>query len=102
MANANPPKKNQAFAFTLMLEDAAIPGSFKVNPTIATGDFVVDTDGAGYGNVNAQAVTPAGAASVKITLSAAQMNGDIITVKAVDQTSPKEWSDWGCCILTTA
>ena len=39
---------------------------------------------------------------VLITLSAGEMNGDVITLVCIDQTSPKEWADLVICIPTTA
>lgn len=99
----NPPRKNQAFVTAVALADMANPGSFKANPTIASGDFKVDIDGAGF---NALAtlpdVQPAAGVRVRIQLSASEMNGDIITIACIDQTATKEWADLVFCILTTA
>lgn len=103
MANTNPPKKNQAFHFTIGLRDMANPGSFKSSPTLASGDFSVDTDGAGFGALSTTpTVTPASSTAVLVSLSTTEMNGDRITFRAIDQTSPKEWADVQVCILTTA
>ena len=76
--------------------------TFKVTPTIAAGDFQVDTDGAGFGNLGTiPAVNPTGTCAVLLTLSSTEMNGDIITVRGVDQTTPKEWADFFLSIPTT-
>lgn len=103
MANANPPKKNQAWAARIMLQDMANPGTWKSNPTIAAGDITVDTDAGGFGNPSTlPSVSPASSVAVLISLSATEMNGDVITVRCHDQTNPQEWADFGFCILTTA
>ncbi len=98
----NPPVKNQDFVFAVALQDLATPGSFKANPTIASGDWKVDIDGAGFSNLGTlPAVEPASSRRVKVTLSSSEMNGDIITVQGVDQTATKEWADVMITILTT-
>ena len=103
MANSNPPKKNQAFTVRIFLDDMAVQGSFKANPTIAAGDFKVDIDGAGYNDLSTlPTVSPAGSVSVLVSLSSSEMNGNQITLTAIDQTVPKEWADYGVCIETTA
>jgi hypothetical protein len=98
----NPPVKNEDFLIRVALEDIENPGSFKSNPTIASGDFKVDIDGAGFNNLSTlPSVSPAGSVAVLITLSASEMNGNVITVTAVDQTNPKEWADFAVSIPTT-
>lgn len=95
--------KNEETKFRIFLDDMANPGSFKTNPTIASGDFVVDIDGGGFGNLTTTpSVSPSGGAAVLVSLSADEMNGDVITIKGQDQTSPKEWADWGISICTVA
>ena len=99
----NPPVKNEQFLCRIALDDAAISGSFKANPTIAAGDFKVDIDGTGFNNLaTLPSVSPAAGVAVLITLSAAEMNGDVITLTCIDQTSPKEWNDLMICIPTTS
>lgn len=103
MANTNPPKKNQAFEIHIGLEDFSTPGALKSTPTLASGDFKVDIDGAGFNNLGTlPTVTPAAGVAVKIVLSSTEMNGDVITIACIDQTSPKEWADVLICIQTTA
>src|SRR3972149_11571058 len=98
----NPPKKNEDFVVRIALEDLNNPGSFKSNPTIAAGDFKVIVDAtAGTNPTTLPSVSPASSIWVKITLSASEMNGDVISVSAIDQTSPKEWADFALCIQTT-
>jgi len=103
MANVNPPKKNQAFSIVVGLEDFATPGAFKSSPTLAAGDFKVDKDGAGLNNLaTLPTVTPAASTCVLISLSATEMNADIVTIDCIDQTATKEWADLKLCIQTTA
>ena len=90
----NPPLINTEYIFYITLEDFANAGTIKANPTLAAGDIVTSLDGGAFGNVDAQSVSPASGKAVKITLSAAQMNGSNVVVIASDQTSPKEWADF--------
>ena len=99
----NPPKKNEDFLIRIALEDYANPGNFKSNPTIAAGDFKVAVDATALANLGTlPSVSPASSVLVLVTLSAAEMNGDVITLVCIDQTTPKEWSDFVLSIPTTA
>ena len=99
----NPPVKNEEFKIRIPLEDMAVAGSFKSSPTIAAGDFKVDIDGGGLTNLTTlPSVSPAASVLVLISLSAAEMNGDVITVVGIDQTATKEWADFSMSIPTTA
>lgn len=99
----NPPVKGEDFVIRVALADANDPKSFKTSPTIAAGDFKVDKDGAGLTNLSTlPTVDPAGSCLVKITLSATEMNADVVTLVAVDQTTTKEWADFALTIPTTA
>ena len=99
----NPPVKNQDFLVRIALEDYADPGRFKSNPTIAAGDFKVDKDGAGLTNLGTlPSVSPAAGKLVLITLSATEMNADVVTLVCSDQTDPPEWADYVVSIPTTA
>lgn len=98
----NPPVKNEDFKIRIMLEDFANPGRFRTNPTIASGDFKVDKDGAGYVNLTTlPTVSPAAGRGVLIELSATEMNADVVTIQCVDQTDPPEWCDFCISIPTT-
>ena len=98
----NPPVKNQDFKIRIALDDYLNPGNFKSNPTIAAGDFQVDIDGAGFNNLTTlPSVSPAGSVAVLIELSASEMNGDVISIKGIDQTVSKEWGDFFLCLPTT-
>ena len=99
----NPPVKNQDFLIRVSLEDYANPGNFKSSPTIAAGDFKVAVDATALANLGTlPSVSPASTVLVLITLSASEMNGDVITVVGVDQTAPKEWADFVLSIPTTS
>lgn len=98
----NPPVKNEDFIIRIALEDYANPGNMKSNPTIAAGDFKVDKDGGGLSNLSTlPSVDPASTVLVKITLSSTEMNADVVTLVCIDQTSPKEWSDFVLSIPTS-
>lgn len=98
----NPPKKNEDFVIRIALNDYNNPGEFKANPTIAAGDFKVSIDGGALANLaTLPSVSPASSIWVLITLSASEMNGDSIVIQGIDQTAPKEWSDWALSIPTT-
>lgn len=98
----NPPKKNEDFLIRVGLESVALPGNLQVNPTIAAGDWKVDIDGGGFNNLSTlPSVSPAAGRAVLITLSSAEMNGDVITIQGVDATTPKEWADFLLSIPTT-
>lgn len=98
----NPPKKNEDCLFRIALEDYANPGNFKSSPTIAAGDFKVAVDATALANLaTLPTVSPASSVLVLITLSASEMNGDVITLVCIDQTSPKEWADLVISIPTT-
>lgn len=99
----NPPVKNEDFILRIALQDMNVRGSFKASPTIAAGDFKVDKDGAGLTNLTTlPSVEPSGSVLVKITLSATEMNADVVTIVGIDQTNPKEWCDFVLTIPTTS
>lgn len=99
----NPPVKNEDFVIQIGLEDYANPGNLKSSPTIAAGDFKVSKDGGALANLTTlPVVAPAASVCVTITLSATEMNADVVTVVWQDQTAPKEWVDDLISIPTTA
>lgn len=98
----NPPVKNEDFIIRVALRDASDPRSFKSSPTLASGDFKVDKDGGGLTNLaTLPTVDPSGTVLVKVTLSATEMNADVVTLVFIDQTNPKEWCDFVMTIPTT-
>lgn len=99
----NPPVKNEDFVIRIALTDMLTAGSFKSSPTIAAGDFKVDKDGGGFNNLTTlPSVDPAAGVLVKITLSATEMNADVVTIVGIDQTATKEWADFALSIPTSA
>ena len=99
----NPPKKGENFLIRIALEEYANPGNFKSSPTLASGDFKVAVDATALANLGTlPSVSPASTVCVLITLSTGEMDGDVITLVGIDQTSPKEWSDIVLSIPTTA
>jgi hypothetical protein len=98
----NPPVRGEDFVCYINLQDLSGPGSFRVNPTIAAGDFKVVKDGGAATELTTiPAVTPAGGVWVKITLSTTEMDASNVSVQGIDQTNPKEWADFGLNIVTT-
>lgn len=96
------PKKNTAFTFYTALTSQADATAFQANPTLAAGDVQVSTDGGAFANLaTLPVVTPALGASVKVDLSAAEMNGDNIAVQFIDAAGD-EWNDQHILIQTTA
>lgn len=95
------PKKNTEFVFYIQLE-ANAGGSYVSNPTIATGDFIVSTDGGATANLGTlPTVTPASGKGVKVTVSASEMNGDNIRIEWNDAAG-SEWLPGYALIQTTA
>lgn len=98
----NPPKKNEDFLIRIALEDYDNPGNFKSNPTIAAGDWKIDKDAGGLTNLTTlPSVSPASSVCVLLSLSATEMNADVVTIVGIDQTNPKEWADFVLSIPTT-
>jgi len=86
------PKKGVAYTFTRALYSTAVPGAFQVNPTIAVGDFRVSTDGGALVNLTTlPVVAPAGSVLVQITVTAAEMTADRVSVVGIDQAG----NEWG-------
>lgn len=98
----NPPKKNEDFIIYVSVFDYSYPGNFKTNPTIASGDWQVSKDGGAFANLSTlPSVEPASSRMIKVTLSSTEMNADNVVIQGVDQTAPKEWSDFILSIPTT-
>lgn len=96
------PKKNTAFVFYLGLLSQANNYLYQVNPTLADGDVQVAIDDGGPNNLTVLPVVDADFTKrVKVSLSAAEMNGDNITVIFSD-VAGAEWCDQLINIQTTA
>jgi hypothetical protein len=97
----NPPKKGEDFLTYISLADMSVPGSYKINPTIAASDFKISKDGGALAALTSTPVVePTTSALVRLWLSGTEMAADNIAVIGVDQTSPKEWSDFVLSIPT--
>lgn len=102
MTSYIPPKKNTAFVFWVSLPSQANTKIMQVNPTLAAGDVTVTIDGGTASNLaTLPTVTPASGKRVKVSLSAAEMNGDNITVVFSDAAG-SEWCDLTINIQTSA
>lgn len=67
---------------------------FKAAPTLATGDVTVSKDGGTFANVaSLPTVTPTGATSVQVALSAGELTAKRVVVRFIDATATKEWED---------
>jgi len=87
------PKKGVAYTDYIPLIDTLDPTKFKVNPTIAEGDFKISKDGGDYEDLTTvPVVTPTGSRTVKISLSATEMDADNVNVQAIDVID-NEWQE---------
>lgn len=104
MAASNPPVNAVQYIVYIALQDMANPGSYKANPTLASGDVKISIDGGAFANIDTggtlPAVTPAAGIAIKVTVSTTQMTGDNIFIQFIDQTNPKEWADYAFVIQT--
>lgn len=102
MPSYNTPKINTEYIFYVSLPSVADTNVFQANPTLAAGDVKVSTDGGTEGNLGTlPVVTPAGSKRVKVTVSAAEMNGDNVQITFSDAAGD-EWTDLTVNIQTTA
>lgn len=93
MATMLPPQKNVEYIFYIGLTSQADTKLLQNNPTIASGDALVSTDGGSTSNLDTiPAVTPASSDIVKVTVSATEMNGDNIVIVFSDAAGA-EWCD---------
>lgn len=98
-------KKNDAggYVFHVALLSMATPGSYQVNPTLASGDVKISKDGGALANLNTlPSVEPASSIWVKVTLSQSEANADECMIQFIDQTATKEWTDLAIVVLTAA
>jgi len=93
MASVVPAKKNTAYIFYVGLVSQANSLILQANPTLAAGDVKVAVDDTAPGNLTTlPAVDADFTKRVKVSLSAAEMNGDNITVIFSDAAGD-EWCD---------
>jgi hypothetical protein len=89
----NPPIRGQQFIFYVGLTSQSSPLTLQSNPTLAAGDVKISKDGGAEANLNTlPAVTPAASTSVKVTVSATEMDADNITITFRDAAG-SEWCD---------
>lgn len=87
------PTRGVAYSFSRGLYDAAAPGHFRVNPTIAPGDFLLSQDNGPFVPLTLlPVVTPAGSSLVVFQLTAAEMTADRLAVWGRDQAGG-EWTE---------
>jgi hypothetical protein len=102
MASKNPPIKNQAWETIISLRDP-VSGDILTAPTLAAGDFKISGDYAALGNPGTlPAVSPASSGAVKMVFTAGEMNFDVVYIRWIDQTNPKEWADGYLAVLTVS
>lgn len=88
------PTYGVAYSFTRGLYDARSPGQFRVNPTIAVGDFTISKDGGAFVPLTSlPVVSPAGSRLVLFQLTAAEMTAAHLTVQGIDQAGA-EWTEF--------
>lgn len=97
-----PPKKNTIHTFAVGLVSQANAALLQAAPTLAAGDVKVSIDGGAFANLtNLPTVTPAAGKRVEVVLTAAEMNGDVITVLFSDAAGA-EWNDLQAVISTVS
>lgn len=102
MTTYAPPKVNTAYKFYVGLIDQSNTKLLKANPTIASGDFKVSTDGSAFANLaTLPSANPASGRAVMIDCSAGEMNGANIVIQCVDAAGA-EWCDLMINLQTTA
>ena len=102
MSSYVPPIKNSEYIFYIGVFSQADTKLLQANPTIASGDFKVSTDGGSFTNLDTiPAVTPASGTAIKVTLSTDEMNGDNVVVAGIDAAGA-EWCDIIINIQTSA
>jgi hypothetical protein len=94
MAENAIPKRAIAYTFYVALIDADSRPDLQTNPTLAAGDVTVSTDGSAFTDLDTlPVVTPGSSEAVKVDVSVAEMTGDNVTIRFIDQTATKEWDD---------
>jgi hypothetical protein len=95
------PPRGVAYSFSRGLYDATTGGQFRVNPTIAPGDFTISKDNGAFVNLtNLPVVSPPGSVLVLFRLTADEMTADHIAVLGIDQAGG-EWTQFLENITTT-
>lgn len=93
LPNYNPVIRGQEYIFYVGLVQQADPKLLQSNPTLASGDVKISKDGGAEANLTTlPAVTPASSTSVKVTVSASEMDADNITITFRDAAGA-QWCD---------
>lgn len=93
MADQSVPRKNQIYVLDTTLVSQADANIMQDPPTLAVGDVQVSTDGGALANaINAPVTNPVGSKIAEVTLTAGEMNGDIVVVCWSDAAGA-EWQD---------
>jgi len=86
--------KATQYSTRIVLKNYKNSSSVKISPTIVAGDFKVSIDGGVLINLtNLPVESPVGSGLILLTLTASEMNGDVITIIGIDQSAKKEWAD---------
>jgi hypothetical protein len=102
MATYVPPKRGVALELWVGLASQADTKLLQANPTLAAGDVKVSKDGGALANLaTLPTVTPAAGKIVKVSLSAAEMTADNVTVVFSDAAGA-EWCDLVLNVQTAA
>lgn len=101
MASSIPPVKGAAFTFDMPLVSQADTDIFKTSPTLAAGDITVSIDGGNFANITTLPTQIQTTGVLPVALTAAEMNGDRITVLFHDAAG-SEWQDALVTIYTAA
>ncbi len=101
MATMLPPQKGVEYITYVTLTSQANIKLMQSNPTLAAGDVKVSTDDGALSNLDTlPSVSPAGSYFVKVTVSAAEMNGDNANIHFHD-VAGNEWCDLAINIPTS-
>lgn len=74
---------------------------YLANPTLASGDVKVSKDGGAFANLTTLPdAHPASGKSIRVQLSATEMECTFAVIDFIDQTSPKEWEDQRVIVTT--
>lgn len=94
-------KINTAYTLSVSLTSQADTKLLQANPTLAANDVKISVDDGAFTNITTlPTVTPAGGKKVKVSLSAAEMNGSRIDVLFSDSAGA-EWCDQMLSIETS-
>ena len=89
---SNFPVYGVPFTFYVTLESGSQTGKIVTNPTLTAGDVVISKDGGAEANLaTLPTVTPAGGKHVQVSLSAAEMTADDVSIIFSDPDN--EWTD---------